>query len=469
MLRRTRTRVLVALVAVTALAIAACGTRVDHDQIVRAVGTGAGPAVTGAMPGAPGSVADIPGATAGPGTTSGPVVGAARGAGPAGQAAGPAGSAGSGVGATGGQRGAASGEPIVVGTVGAYSGPGGAALAQGARALQAWGADVNAHGGINGRPVKVIVMDDGGDASKARSLMKQLVEQYDAVAVVAAMTVVETLNSWRGYVEQKQVPVVGGSCGPEWTQSPVLFRQCPASPEQIYGTAVIGAKYGKSDKFGGLFCSETQSCTFVERELFDKGGAERAGLDPQYRARISVFQADYTAECIQARNAGVELLMVVGDPGTVERVASSCHRQNYDPQYLQISSTMRASAIGKPGLSDILLGMSVFPFAGLSTPAYNEFAGAWQRYGDGSAPGPAAAQGWASGKLFELVATAAGDDISRSSIITELRKLRNERLGGLTTPMTFTTQGPVDARCMFYMHGTGGQWTAPRGDTPECW
>ncbi|MPY78423.1 MAG: ABC transporter substrate-binding protein [Actinophytocola sp.] len=465
---RTRTRVLVVLCAVATLVAAACGTRVDRDSIIRAADTGAGPAATQAGPGEPGALGDVPGATAGPGSgpTSGQALdGTAQGVGPS------SGKRGSTAGGTAeGPGGAGSpGEPIVIGTVGAYSGPGGAALAQGARALQVWGAHVNSNGGINGRPVKVIVMDDGGDASKARSLMKQLVEEHNAVAVVAAMTVVETLNSWRGYVEDKQVPIVGGSCGPEWTKSPMLFRQCPASPQQIFGTAVIGAKYAKSDKFGGLFCSETQSCTFVEKELFDKGGAKRAGLDPQYRARISVFQADYTAECIQARNAGVELLMVVGDPGTVERVASSCQRQNYTPQYLQISSTMRADAITKPGLSDVLLGMSTFPFAGLSTPAFREFSGAWERYGDGSAPGPAAAQGWASAKLFEQAAKAAGGQISRASIISELRTLRNERLGGLTTPMTFTPEGPADSNCVFVMHGKGGQWTAPRGDTPECW
>lgn len=192
-------------------------------------------------------------------------------------------------------------------------------------------------------------MDDGGDAAKARSLMKELVEDRKAVAVVAAMSVVETLNSWRKYVEDEKVPVVGGSCGPEWTASPMLFRQCPGSPAQIYGTALVGAKHAKSKKFGGLFCSETESCTFVEKELFGKGGAKRAGLDPRYRARMSVFQADFTAECIQAQNSGVELLMVVADPGTVERVASSCRRQGLTPQYLQIASTIRAGAVGKPG------------------------------------------------------------------------------------------------------------------------
>lgn len=464
---RRRRRIAAALFAAVSLVLAACGTRLDHGAIVSAAG-GMGTQGDGGLGVQDGGAAgDVPGAQKGPGATKGPGGKAgANGDGVTGR--GP--SAGGGTpGERGGDRGpSGDGKPIVIGTVGAYSGPGGTALAQGARALQVWGAYINAKGGVDGHPVKVIVMDDGGDAAKARSLMKELVEERDAVAVVSAMTVVETLNSWRKYVEEKRVPVVGGSCGPEWTASPMLFRQCPASPEQIFGTALLGAKFGASKQFGGLFCSETESCTFVENELFNKGGAKRAGLDPRYQARISVFQADFTAECIQAQNSGVKLMMVVADPGTVERVASSCRRQGFTPQYLQIASTLRADAVSRPGLGNMVAGMSVFPFAGLSTPASQEFVAAWKRYGGGQAPGPAAAQGWASAKLFEKAA-ASGADITRASLVKALRALQGERLGGLTTPMTFGANGPTDVKCMFYMRGSGGRWSAPQGDKPVCW
>jgi branched-chain amino acid transport system substrate-binding protein len=467
---RTSSRVAAALVAATAVLLAACGTRVDHDAIVQAAGApatqqeGAGNAGfgDGEAGDQAGSSEDVDGDEEGSSAGSADSDGAASGK------SGEQGSGGSDPGSTG-EQGGSSGKPIVIGTIGAFSGPGGAALAQGARAMQVWAADVNARGGIDGRPVKLIVVDDGGDAAKARSLMKELVEDRKAVAVVAAMTVVETLNAWRGYVEDKKVPIVGGSCGPEWTASPMLFRQCPASPEQIFGTALIGAKHGKSKQFGGLFCSETESCTFVENQLFAKGGAERAGLNPRYRGRMSVFQADYTAECIQARNSGVELMMVVADPGTTERVAASCRRQGFTPQYLQISSTIRAGTVAKPGMGDMLVGMSSFPFAGMSGKAFGEFDAAWKRHGGGQAPGPAASQGWASGKLFELAARKAGSDLSRASLVKALRTLRDERLGGLTTPMTFGPKGPADVKCTYYMKGSGGKWTAPEGAKLTCW
>src|SRR5439155_20425602 len=91
-------------------------------------------------------------------------------------------------GGTGGVAGVGGGGgPIVIGTVGDYSGPSGAAWVAGLRALQAWVSTVNAKGGINGRKVQLLVYDDGSNGAKARSQVQELVEQDHAVAVVDAM------------------------------------------------------------------------------------------------------------------------------------------------------------------------------------------------------------------------------------------------------------------------------------------
>ncbi|WP_317496270.1 ABC transporter substrate-binding protein [Haloechinothrix sp. LS1_15] len=446
------------------LIVAACGTRLDHDTIAEAAlaPQAEQDAADGALPGGSRGLLDDPDGdpadqSGQDGERSGSGNGERSGNGEANS------------GADGNGETTTSGVPIVIGTVGTYSGPGGTAFAQGARALQAWAAHVNDGGGIEGRPVEVIVADDGGDASRARSQMQELVEQHDVVAVVAAMTITETLDSWRDYVAEHEVPVVGGDCGPQWSDSPVLFRQCPSSSDAVFGTARIGAQHGDGTRFGALFCTESDSCARVEDQLFDQGDAERAGLDPRYRARISLTQPDYTAECMQARNAGVELLMVTGDPGTVARVAASCQRQDYDPQFLQISSTVAADTVTEPGLGDVLVGMPVFPFAGLDTAAFEEFDTAWNRYGGEAAAGPAAALGWSAAAVFGAAAEAAGEEISRETVLETLRGVDGERFGGLTVPLTFGQAGTTDTSCVFTMRGSDGEWTAPGGDDPDCW
>lgn len=473
-----RNRAMAGLAAALCLVLAACGSRLDHESIVvAAAGGGTAPGESAQGQGEVGMPGDVSGGTAesrAGSTSAGPSSGTAEsGAGTSATGSGPSGSGGTN--GTNGTKegkggGSSGGPPLVIGTLGTFSGGSAETLAPAARAVQAWAAHVNGAGGVNGRQVKVVVMDDGGQPSKAKSQMQDLVENHKVVAVVAAMTTPSTMQAWKGYVEQRQVPVIGGLCAPEWDQpSPVLFRQCPPNDQQIFGTAKLGAQHGKGNGLGLLSCTEADSCTGPQRELVDNGAAKRAGLEVRYNAKISLFSSDYTSECLQARNNRVDLMWVVGDPGTVSRVAASCNRQNYHPQFLQMSATVGADTVSKTGLGNMLLGMPVFPFVGISTPAYQEFAATWKRYAGGKGPSPSAALGWTSAKLFEKAVKSSRGDISRASLIKALRGMKGERLGGLTAPMTFGPKGTVDVNCTFFMRGSGGKWTAPNRDKPICW
>lgn len=468
---RRRSRAVLALVTTTALLLAACGTRLDHASIVRGA-TAAGASADSSGQALPGEAA-VPGALdAGEGGVL-----------PDGTAAGAAaGTPGTPGGAAGGKTDGAAGNPnggakgsgpgggaIVIGTVGTYSGPQGAAYAQAPRALQAWAAATNAQGGINGRKIQVNVYDDAGDSSKARSQVQELVEQRKAAAIVASFSP-STLPAWKKYVEDKKVPVIGGSCSLHWNSSPALFPQCASLDTLAFGMAKVGASVGAGKKFGGLFCTEASDCTYVEDLYFSKGVAKQAGLEPVYRARISLTQPDFTSECIQARNAGVQIFTVIADPNTLARVGASCRRQNFSPQFISAGFLVDAKSPQQPGLENLALTMGAFPFEGLSTPAAKEFADAWRKYGGGAAPAPTASYTWASAKLFEKAARAAGAQAGTSAgILKGLSTIRNERLGGLTVPLTFSAGKPAsDAGCWFVMRAAGGKWTAPQGDRPSC-
>ncbi|MDV2476711.1 ABC transporter substrate-binding protein [Rhodococcus zopfii] len=99
--------------------------------------------------------------------------------------------------------------PIVVGTVCGCSGTSAPTHGRVDDVAEAWAASVNDSGGINGHPVKVIVKDIGQEPSKALAAVKSLVEEEGAIAIVGPIT--GTTGSWRQYVEEKGIPVVGGS------------------------------------------------------------------------------------------------------------------------------------------------------------------------------------------------------------------------------------------------------------------
>jgi branched-chain amino acid transport system substrate-binding protein len=358
---------------------------------------------------------------------------------------------------------------VTVGSVGNYSGPAGNSQAPGAAALQVFARYSNERGGVGGHPVKVIVVDDGGDPARHQAAVKDLVENHAVLAFVANLASL-TASSARAYLEQKQVPVIGGEVStPIWFDSPMFFPEGPNYRSLIRGMALAGKRLGQGrTKLGALTCQEAEVCNNVDKWLFDEGFGEQAGLEPAYRGRISLTQPDFTAECLAARNAGVDLLNVTGDPNTVGRVAASCDRQGYHPMFLQHSATVDNGTAGAAGGNfEALLVTLTFPWVATGNPALDEYQEAMRAHR--TSPSAATSMGWASAKLFARAAAALGEPPTRAQLLEGLYSLRDETLGGLTVPLNFRRGEPaVDSGCWFVLQAGEGKWQAPQQATPDC-
>jgi branched-chain amino acid transport system substrate-binding protein len=248
----------------------------------------------------------------------------------------------------------------------------------------------------------------------------------------------------------------------------MLFPQCPSYVSSIWGIARVGAVYGKGKKFGAIICSEAAACTNTKHEWFDNGLAKKAGVDPVYEADVSIGQPDFTAECLQAQQKGVQIMSVVADVGTVGRVVDSCDRQNFHPQYIQGSGTMDAHLASLPGMSDALVQLNDFPWT-VPNAAVQEFRDAYKAYAPNDPLTPNASQGWASAVVFQHAAAHIGAHPSSADILAGLWSMRNESFGGLTPPLTFEQNTPApDARCSFAMKVEDGVIQAPFGLNTVC-
>ncbi|MDQ1695409.1 MAG: branched-chain amino acid transport system substrate-binding protein [Frankiaceae bacterium] len=470
--RRSRRRLaLVGVATGMALLSAACGTRMSHDAIVAANPGG----VAGAAAGQPGA----PGTTTSGGVTPrvGSVVpggGPSAGPGAVGSVPGAASSrSGTTSGSTGGSSSSGAsaeptGEPLVIGSVGDYSGIAGASEKDGPKALQVWAAYVNDHGGVNGHPVKVYVVDDGMDPQRYQAAVKDLVENKHVIAFVDNFAPF-TIQAGVKYLEDKRVPVIGGDCAEYvWNQSPMLFPQCPAYVSSIWGITRVGAVYGKGKNFGAIICSEAAACTNTKQEWFHNGLAKKAGVNPVFEADVSIGQPDFTAECLDARRANVQIMSVVADVGTVGRVVSSCDRQNFHPQYIQGSGTMDAHLATLDGMSDALVQLNDFPWT-VSGAGVQEFRDAYRTYAPDDPLTPNASQGWASAIVFQHAAEHVGAHPTSAQILAGLWSMHNETFGGLTPPLTFVRdKAAPDAKCSFAMQVQDGKIEAPFGLKTVC-
>ncbi|MEY2571014.1 MAG: branched-chain amino acid transport system substrate-binding protein, partial [Acidimicrobiaceae bacterium] len=215
----------VIIVALATLATG-CGSKLSDAQVlsangVRAAGTsnGSGTAAAGgATTGSPVG-GDSTGST---GVTSPPGGGASNTGGGTGDAGTPNASGADPSIGTPGETG-----PIILGSVGTYSGPAGASTAGLPQAVQVWAASLNQRGGLFGRQVQVIVQDDGGDPARFASSVQDLVENRHVIAFVGESTL--GVQAGKGYLESKGIPVIGTDCSTVvWYQSADFFPQCAA-------------------------------------------------------------------------------------------------------------------------------------------------------------------------------------------------------------------------------------------------
>ncbi|HYT38485.1 MAG TPA: ABC transporter substrate-binding protein, partial [Acidimicrobiia bacterium] len=446
--------------------------------------SGAGGPASSAAPSAAARASSTGGATTGGGAASGsgsaPVRQSAA-AQPGTAAAGgpPAGSgsrSGSGAptpGVPGGEGGAAPGNraPVIIGSITHLSGPAASGTLPALDGLQIWVKFINDKGGLNGHVVKLLVADDNTDSARHRQLTQEMVEQKGVIAFLQQGEALTGASSV-GYNTEHQIPVINSSGGNDYYyEAPTYFPIAAHGKEFVRASLYNAGEYGKATgrhKYGVLMCSEAPICDTTDQIAGNADNVRAAGLELVYKVRVSLVQPDFTAECIQARNAGVEILQIALDGNGVGRVAASCNRQNFHP----FISVFGAIAFDKmkenPDLDGLTVNANSFPYFLCDDPRAKEYCAAYQRYGPAKVYGIGNTNGWMAGKALERAARNLQTPTSQA-VLDGMWSFKDETLGGLVQPLTFTKgQNAPRQPCWWPLVLTGGKWTAPNGVNVKC-
>jgi branched-chain amino acid transport system substrate-binding protein len=364
---------------------------------------------------------------------------------------------------------------VALGQVGTFSGVAGP-ITSGARvAMAAWAKDVNARGGLACHPVHLFIEDDGGDPAQAAADVKDLVDRHHVIALVGSI-IAFTAGGFVAAVAGAKLPAVGGdSTAPEWFESPWLFPEGASLDDQAVGILKAGVAAAHK-RVGLLYCVETSACTYVDKQL-KNGGAKTAGADLVYDSPISVTQPDFTAQCLNARNAGVDLLGLAMDGSSMTRLARSCAAIGYRPLLAVGAATFSLQNTQDPNLRafGMVSESPVAPWMVQDTPAAQVFHAAMTQYAPAAQPDGEAVLAWTSGKLLEAAvakvpATERAGDLTTALILDGLGRIHDENLGGLTGPLTFTPgeKHAVSNGCIYFERLGPNGWTTPTGSRPVC-
>jgi branched-chain amino acid transport system substrate-binding protein len=360
--------------------------------------------------------------------------------------------------------GGSSASDILIGSLGAYSGAFASTEGGIPQVTAAWAATVNASGGLDGHPMRVITEDIGTTTGADLTAAKTLIGQDHVAAIFDFDTEDAT---WLPYAQSNGVPVIAlTSAGAE--TSPTAFPISYA--ESALGAAIPSLAKTAGSKFGIVYCAEVAACGELG-SIFETS-AKRQGLQVPVNAKISSSAPDYTAACEDLKSVGVNSYVVIAGGAVVTEVADQCHQLGVKAVLVQDGGQAQASWKTDPAFDGLLVVDSFAPFFSDNTAAHKAYRDALTKYApsvpNSSQDNSYSEAAWLDGQLISAAVKNIHGAITAASLKQGLYALKAETLDGMIQPVTFTPGKPTVLNCYFTWSVKNGTFVASDGDKYTC-
>lgn len=335
--------------------------------------------------------------------------------------------------------------------------------------IKAWAGQVNASGGIDGHPVDLIEENDNAIAGTSISQVQTLINQ-DHVVAIGQISDVDV--AWAAMAAKAHIPVIGlGSEDTNDFTNPDFFS--PGTTNDAGPAALVqGMKLKGLTKVGLLYCVEAPICkASIPAE---QAYAKAHGIQVAYTAGISATAPNYVAQCLAAKQDGVQALSIGAGNTEVQAVAADCAQQGYNPlQFAEDPAEGFATATGLK--NNVLADSPVIPYTA-NTPGVKAMTAAFDKYQPGTIENSQfnalGEEGYITGLLIEAAAKAghvgAGAAPTSQELYNGLYSLKGDTLGGMAPPLTFVQGKPNPVDCWYWTADQNGKWTTPYGVNPVC-
>jgi branched-chain amino acid transport system substrate-binding protein len=358
---------------------------------------------------------------------------------------------------------ATSSSTITIGTIGTYTGGQISGTDTSRPIMKAWVTNTNKNGGINGHKVKLIIKDDGGDATKASAAVQEL-KSAGAVAIVNESSLVDV--DWAKDAEAAGMPVIGGSSVQiGYLLSPLFFSSTTNIFGAVYGDMVLGKQYGKNIAI--VPCAEAPTC--AQSVAIFKYFATGLGMDVVYNQTVSASAPDFTAVCQALKASGAQSYVIVNSTAGVARISNACLTQGVTAKLIESSGAVGPELLKAKGADGLLAADVDFPFVLNNTPATKEFHTVVAKYAPSLKNQPPTNVPWTAMQLFGAAVKGVGTAaVTTDSLEQALYAMKDETLGGLAPPLNFV-KGQVSLNnCWFVLGIKNQKYIAPKGGTAQC-
>jgi len=330
----------------------------------------------------------------------------------------------------------ASDTEIKIGQTMPYSGPASAYGSQG-KVTAAYFKMVNAKGGINGRKVTMMSLDDGYSPPKTIEQTLKLVEEEEVLAIMGSLGT-PTNSATHKYLNQKKVPQLLVSSGAsKWNDPKNHPWTTPFFPPYVEE----GIIYGKH-----AVANFPNAKIAIISQNDDSGRDYVKGFKLGLGAKVSQVVKEVTYEVtdptvdsqvIAMKTSGADVLYTMATPKFGAQVIRKVAELGWKPQHYIVSVSSSQGAVLEPaGLQNSvgLVTAMALKLAGDPSwdndPGMKEFLAFMKQWAPDQNPSDSSTVlGYLVGQMIETILKACGDDLTRENVLKQATNLRNREFG----------------------------------------
>jgi branched-chain amino acid transport system substrate-binding protein len=227
------------------------------------------------------------------------------------------------------------------------------------RAIELWRDQVNARGGLLGRPVEIVLYDDRSDPATAARLYERLITNDKADLLISPWGSASTATASAVAEKHKRVFINAGGAS-ESIQSrgfKHVFQSAAAIPAYVEGIGPIAKKH---DLKTIAFISRDYGAARDMKKSLDKIAAEN-GLQMVISEFFPAGTVDYSSNIARARQANPDMWISIGYPNEAIEMVRQFRSVNYMPKFFIHNGASQPDflkAVGKDG--DYAFAMSLY-------------------------------------------------------------------------------------------------------------
>jgi branched-chain amino acid transport system substrate-binding protein len=349
---------------------------------------------------------------------------------------------------------------IKIGQTMPYSGPVSAWSVQG-RVDQAYMTRLNAKGGINGRSVKLLSLDDGFSPPKAVERVRELVESehvlglFGSVGTVPNVAVAKYLN----LVISSAAGVFASPNPYPWSTAFYMLQPTEAT---LLARYIMSSK--PNARVGILYQNDEYGKGYLK--AFREALGDKANKMIVKESSYDVSDPTIDSQIIELKSSGADTLFNVSTAKFGAQAIRKVHELNWKPTHVIVQASSSLDNVLRPaGLeqSKDLISLQFVKFPGdpewNDDPAMKEYYAFMKEYAAGeAATDSTAAFAYMTSHLIELILRNSGNDLTRENVLKQATNIKDLELPlllpGIKVNYTPTDYSPIQQARVSRFDGT---------------